>query len=110
MMTFVKIFIGHIEVKARLIQWADINRSKPVAFLVRCPYCQIERWGRMADLYVGFDHTSNNLKCKQCGACKVRYRDNQRRVVQIDNIFSPAPTGWRSIANNYVGSLELDTI
>lgn len=108
-MSLTKVWMGHSEAKIAPIQWADVDHKQVVGFLVRCPHCMHQQWARVDELYIAFDGTTTNLKCKKCGTCKVRPGDRRRREVSINSLFSPAPTGWRSISNNYAIPEEPDT-
>ena len=88
--------IEFIEIIVRVIEWVDSSRDQPIAFLLNCPKCSCQNWARTADLYQAYDKTVNNLKCKMCGAGKLRAEELKKRKPDL-NLFKPKQVGWQSI-------------
>ena len=94
------IWIGFNRVKAKVIEWANIRRTKPIAFFATCPSCRCRQWAKVDYLYRAADGTKRNLRCKKCDIGKPKPGDWQRRGVDPYKSFSPKGTGWRSINSN----------
>lgn len=96
------VWMGHAQAKIKPIQWADRERTKAIGFLVRCPYCMRQQWAKTDYLFVAYDGTTNNLRCKFCHICKVRPGSKLRREVAptIESLFRPSAPGWRSLASS----------
>lgn len=94
------IWIGFNRVKTKVIEWADTEMSRPIAFIVICPKCSCKQWAKVDHLYVGYDGTKHNLRCKKCLIGKTKPGDRLRRKLETFKTLNPKNTGWRSIINN----------
>lgn len=94
------------------IEWASRDRKKIVAFMIRCPGCKSNRWGRKTDLYLAADGSNNNFKCKNCGYGRPRMRfwnDPKPKLkpkvvvvvkdLEFKHSFAPKGLGWRNLSS-----------
>jgi hypothetical protein len=106
-----KVHFGSKLIIVEPIEWTNRDRQGVVAFMVKCPNCDRNQWGRVADLYVAVNGTSDNYRCRYCnwGSFKKRmWGDSVDLVVSTQlSLFSPVNPGWRSISNfEYVPGLD----
>lgn len=82
----------------RIIEWADRAHRHPIAFMLKCPWCRKKQWLRKKELYIGFDGSKNNYRCKSCKvglAPKRKWGDPGYLAPAYG--FAPKASGWRSI-------------
>ena len=95
-----KVWMGFSRAKTQVIEWADSEKTRPVAFFAICPKCGCKQWAKVDDLYVAYDGTKHNLRCKKCLIGKTKPGDKLRRKLETFKTFNPRNTGWQSIVNN----------
>ena len=98
-----KVQFGPKLVTVEPIEWTNKSRSGVIAFMVRCPSCKRNQWGRKADLYQAVDGTRNNFKCRHCGRGRPRrifWNDPEERTVEFKHTLAPKCPGWTSLENH----------
>lgn len=96
--------IGRKITVARAVEWTGPGRTKPICFILKCPYCQESQWIHIDELYRSTDGSINNYQCDCCGkgADRVKlwsplWSHNQKSEVSKTLMFRPKNAGWRSI-------------
>tara|TARA_R100001244_G_scaffold25113_2_gene25345 strand:+ start:15533 stop:15955 length:423 start_codon:yes stop_codon:yes gene_type:complete len=101
------LWIGFTQVESKVIEWTDVERKRPSAFIVSCPKCEAINWSKIDDLYMAYDRTHNNFKCKGCGSGKLKpgekHPKRPKRPAKPEpslDAFKPRSPGWRSLSDN----------
>jgi hypothetical protein len=87
--------VNHKRTVAKAIEWTDSSKKTPIGFILKCPHCRRKQWANKKELYVGFDGTKNNYRCKRCGVGLAKRHHNEYPTPSHG--FSPKCPGWRSI-------------
>jgi hypothetical protein len=90
--------VNHKKTIAKAVEWADKKRKKPIGFMLKCPYCHKSQWVHKKQLYIGYNGTKNNHRCKHCriGLARIRKFGDPTYLAPQDGFFPRSP-GWRSI-------------
>lgn len=90
--------IGEKFASAKAIEWKTQLKLIPYGFQVTCPHCRKEQWFRKEQLYIGWDNSKNNYRCKHCKVGKSPKRLWSDKGYQTNHPqFKPKTPGWRSI-------------
>ena len=90
--------VNHKKTFGKIIEWADQAKKVPIAFILKCPHCRKEQWAHKKHLYIGYNNSKNNYRCKYCGVGLAKKRLNSDEGYSgPSNGFYPKCPGWRSI-------------
>ena len=94
-----QVWLGFTKLTVEVIEWADVERRQPVAFLATCFKCNRINWSRVCNLYKAYDGTLNNFRCKHCNFGKLKAGELKPKQTDF-SVFKPKQVGWHRLDNN----------